>query len=249
MAVSARTILSLAYKDIGVLAGGEPLTAEQGQEGLARLNNMVSSWQIQYGTVNAIERQVFDMMADIGGPDNPYSVGLGGDIDMPRPNILSGAGLLLNPGTDNPVEIPRAVITDDGYQSIQIKTLANTLFTCVYYNPTYPLGSLYLWPVPNTADNDLVLYYQSLFTGFADLNTEYDWPSLPGYAEALEYNVGKRLLISYPQAEPRMDVLAMADESLAIIKRANNRLVDMGSDAALLTADRRRGYNINTSNY
>ena len=52
MAVSARTILELAFKDIGVLAGGEPLTAEQGQEGLARLNNMVSSWQAHMLVIN-----------------------------------------------------------------------------------------------------------------------------------------------------------------------------------------------------
>lgn len=316
---TASDILTRAYGTIGVLGEGEVMTAAQGQDGLARLNNMVSSWRTQFGTVYAVEREVFPLTAD----QQTYTIGVGGDFNVPRPLTVVGAGLLLDgldspasvtsitrsgytatvtqtahglavgdevliqgaaqldynglqtvataptantytymvqgtpvtPATgtltasaltDEPVEIPRTVITDDAYQAIQIKSLSNAQFTNVYYNPTFPFGTVFLWPRPNTDENQLVLYLQSAFAGFADLTTNYEYPDLPGYTEALEYNVALRLLAPNGRKASEMpDVIEFARESLGLIKRANNRLVDIPTDATLLTWNRRGGYNIN----
>lgn len=315
---TASDILTRAYGTIGVLGEGEVMTAAQGQDGLARLNNMVSGWRTQFGTVYAITRQVFPLTAD----QQTYTIGVGGDFNVPRPLLVVGAGLLLDgldapasitsitrsgytatvtqtahglavgdevliqgaaqldynglqtvatvptantytytvqgtpvtPATgtltasaltDQPVEIPRTVITDDGYQAIQIKSLSNAQFTNVYYNPTFPFGTVFLWPRPNTDENQLVLYLQSAFAGFADLTTNYEYPDLPGYTEALEYNVALRLLApNGRKASDLPDVIDFARETLGLIKRANNRLVDIPTDATLLTWNRRGGYNI-----
>jgi len=319
MGTSALTLLTASYLDCGIIAGGETLSAADANQGLARLNNMLAGWRTQYGTVTAIERQIFNLVAD----KQTYTIGLGGDFNVPRPLTVPGAGLWLNglssaqsvtsitrsgstatvtqtshpfavgdeayisganqidynglqtvqsvptantytftvegtpttPATGTitaaavegvPVEIPRTVITDDGYQAIQLKNMSNSQFTLVYYNPTYPFGTIFLWPRPSTAENRLVLYLQNVFGGFADLTTQYDWPDLPGYAEALQYQLDKRLLIAYPTATPRMDIHDMAATTFGLIKRTNNKLTDLPSDAALLTSDRRYGYNINS---
>lgn len=319
MPTTAQAILTLAYQDIGVLAEGETMSAEMGSNGLIRLNHLVSTIRIQPDASICVERQVFPLVAD----KQTYTIGLGGDFDVPRPNKIIGAGLLLNgldsavtvtgitrsgytatvtqtahgfavgdevlidgateldynglqtietvptadtytytveglpttPATGTitaagiqgePVEIPRSVITDSAYQSIQLKNLPNAQFTNVYYNPTAPFGQIFLWPKPNTATNQLVLYLANLFTGFATLTREYDWPAIDGYAEMLEYNVAKRLRIVYPLANPRMDVEAMAVESLGLVKRANNKLVDLPTDATLLTRWPSGLFNINT---
>src|SRR5574343_283314 len=317
MATSAETLIAGAASLIGVTQPGESLNTENLADALRRLNNMVSGWRTQFGTVYAVERYVFPLIDN----QQTYTIGSGGDFDVPRPMTVVGAGLLLSglgaavsctitrsgytatvtrtahgvavgdevliqgadqglyngvqtvasvptadtytytldgqpvtpatgtitmaPFADQPVEIPRPVITDDGYQAIQIKALPNAQFTVVYYNPTFPFGSIYLWPKPNTTQNQLVLYLQSAFGGFAYLTTTYEFPDLPGYAEALEYNLALRLCPVYGKnAEP--EVKAGAATALGLIKRANNRLVDLPTDATLLTPNRKGGYNINT---
>ncbi len=173
---------------------------------------------------------------------NTFTYTVQGTPVTPATGTITAAAL-----TDQPVEIPRTVITDDGYQAIQIKSLSNAQFTNVYYNPTFPFGTVFLWPKPNTDENQLVLYLQSAFAGFADLTTDYAFPDLPGYTEAIEYNLSIRLAAPYGRkSDEYPDVVALARETLGLIKRANTELVDVPTDAQLLTRNRRGGYNINT---
>lgn len=322
-AVTGGEILNGMADLIGIKAAGETLVAADAQDLLRRLNNLVSTLRTQFGTVLSVQRTIFPLVAN----QQTYTIGPGGDFDVPRPVSIPSAGLWLaglssavsvtsitrsgttatvtrtshgfsvgdeayidgatqtaynglqtvqtvptantftftvgggpvSPATGTitvaavdgePVEIPRTVITDEAYQAIQLKNLSNSEFTLVYYNPTStnsPFGTIVLWPKPDTAANQLVLYLQSAFTGFADLTTDYSYPNNPGYGEMLEYNLAirsaapfGRRLSDYPE------VVALAHETLGLIKRANNRLVDLPSDAALLTHDRRGGYDINT---
>ncbi len=316
------TSLSLidgAAELIGIKGASEVLEAGDAAQCLRRLNNMVSSWRTQFGTVPCITRYIFALTDN----QQTYTIGPGGDFDVPRPQWIDGAGLLLQgldaavsvtiarvgfiatvtqashgyavgdetviagadqlayngvqtvasvptsgtftfvveetpvtpatgtitaaPLTEQPVEIPRWVMTDDAYQSLQIKTLPNSQFTMVYYNPTFPAGTIFLWPKPNTTINQLVLYLPLEFDGFADYVTDYTYPDRPGYTEAMEYNLAIRIaapfgrkLTDYP------DVVDLARESLGLIKRANNRLTDVPTDAAVLTKNLRGQYNILT---
>jgi len=150
------------------------------------------------------------------------------------------------------IEIPRAIFTDDAWQSIQVKSLSNSLATGVYFNASYArdLAVLQLWPVPNIATNALVLYRRNHLAVFADLaTTSYAVP--PGFEELLEYNLAKRLLTPYAVQDQnvRADVMRGAAESMMICKRTNavQDMTDQPIDPAW-THDRRAGYNIQTSN-
>lgn len=321
MPVSAQDILRLSQIDCGIIAANEAV--DDPNTNLLRLNNMVSGWRTQYGTVTAIERMIFPLVAD----QQTYTIGLGGDFDVPRPVTIDGAGLWLNglaspasvtsitrsgytatvtqtahgyavgdesfidgatqieynglqtvqsvPDADTytftvegtpvtpatgtitaaavegtPVEIPRPLLTDDAYQAIQLKNMSNSQFTNVYYNPTYPYGTIYLWPRPSTAANQLVLYLKNVFGGFATLTKQYDWPEIPGYAEAIQYQLDLRLMIAYPQANPRAEIYQMANQAMGLIKRANNKLTDLPNEAAMIGGNSLRGgYNILTGGY
>jgi hypothetical protein len=320
MSTTARAIITAAFDDIGVLAAGEPMPPELAQDGLERLNRLVSGLQTQPGTSNAVIRYLFPITSN----QQTYTIGLGGDFDVPRPEVndVQGAGLLLQglssaaavtsitrtgyvatvtqtahgfavgdeafiqganeidynglqtvqtvptantytftvnglpttPATGTitaasidgqPVEIPRTVITDSAFAAIQLKNMPNAQFTNVYYNPTFPFGQIFLWPRPNTAINQLVLYLNTVFTQFATITREYDWPSLPGYAEMLQYNLGKRLTMPYGRPwTPELEALRL--EATGLVKRANNKLNDLPTDASVLTRDPRGSYNINT---
>ncbi len=320
MSTTAYQIITASLQDIKVLGEAEVPNADQGQLGLSRLNQVVGGLQLQPGMSNAVVRYLFPIVEN----KQTYTVGLGGDFNIERPEVsdIQGAGLLLQglaapqsvtsitrsaytatvtqtahpfavgdvayiqganeieynglqnvqtvpsantytftimglpvtPATGTltaaaidgqPVEIPRPVITDSGYAAIQLKNLPNGQFTSVYYNPTFPFGQIFLWPRPNTEVNQLVLYLNTTFSQFATLHRAYDWPSLPGYAEMLRYQLNKRLLSPFGGALTQ-DLNDMADLTLGLVKRANNRLNDWPSDASVLVRNPRGGYNIQT---
>lgn len=321
MSVNARTLCTDALMDLGILAANETPDAADIQFAFRALNRMVNGWQAQSLTVPAVQRTVLPIIAN----QQTYTIGPGGDFDLPRPVKLQGAGLLLagfgagqtasgitasgftatvtlashgfsvgdevvidgatqngyngiqtvetvptsdtftytvdetvtSPAvgtitvygvTTTGVEIPRAVLTDDAYEAIQIKRLSNSLFTTVYYNPTAsPYGVISLWPIPNTASNQLVLYLPQVLPTFADLTTEYDWPLTPGYQDALQYNLETRLIGPFAVSNPAVIASArdQAAKALMLIKRANYKLSDLPLDPAL-TRSYRGGYNINT---
>lgn len=319
MATTAQAILNASFFDLGIIGEGESLTPAVAQDGLRRLNNMVSGWQTYPGTLPAVQRYIFPLTAN----KQTYTIGLGGDLNVPRPTAnIPGAGLLMqgldsarpitsitrsgyaatvtqtahpfavgdeglivgatqteynglqtvasvpdastwtftvnglpvSPATGTitaaaiqgqPTEIPRAVITINAYQMTEIKNLPNSLFTNVYYVPSFPFGQIVLWPRIDTAINQLVLYLQTVFAGFADLTTQYDFPSLPGYAEALQYQLNLRLATPYGRVLSDW-LQRMARETFGVIKRANTQLSDLPTDATVLAYDVRAGYNINS---
>lgn len=146
-------------------------------------------------------------------------------------------------------EIPIGVMTVDAYQSTRVKTLSNTQFTQLYYNPTYGngLGTVWLWPTPSTAVNACVIYAPQAVDAFADLTTQYAFP--PGYADLFEYSVAQRLIAPYGIANP--EVKASVAQGLltasTLVKRQNVRWNDLPTDTGAITGPGSL-YNILTGN-
>lgn len=247
-ATTARDLVTHAFETAAILSPGESLSATMANDGVRRLNLLMSALQLQPLSQPVLTRVELDLVSGQGGPSNPYTIGEGGDFDVTRPPALSGAAILIvADDAANNVEVPRAILTEDAWEAIQIKELQSSVFTDVYYNPTFStdLGTINLWPVPNTADNKLVLYFRQPLTSFADLDTSYDLP--PGCEEALENNLAKRFLAPYGVIDAA--TVAMVDEmarmSLATFKRGNVRMSDLAIDPAL-THDPSGYYNILT---
>ena len=247
-ATTAESIINQACVTIGRSAPGTALPAGEATAALRRLNLMVGGWSLQPLTQNVVAREVFDLVADKGGPDDPYTIGVGGDFDTVRPVGLNGAGIII-PATDpdQNVEIPRAVLTDDAWQAIQIKGLRSTQFTDMYFNATFSddLGTINLWPVPDNDTYQLVIYRQNQIPLFPSLVAQVFLP--PGAEDALEYNLARRLLTPYGITDQGIvsDVAELAASTLATFKRGNTKLADLGTDPAL-THSQRGGYNIMT---
>jgi hypothetical protein len=172
MSTTASAIIQGAFETIGVLGEGQTLDYAKGADGFRRLNLMIGSWALQPLTIPVIAREVFAITSGKGTPSNPYTIGAGGNLNTARPptqQSVTGAGLLLNSADPNPVEIPLPVITYDMYQANQIKDLSNGQPTQLFYKPTSPLGSIFLYPIPDTTINSLVLYLAKPLTQFTSL--------------------------------------------------------------------------------
>jgi hypothetical protein len=174
---------------------------------------------------------------------NTFTYLFGGSPTSPATGTLTAS---FESEGDSVSEVPRAVITDEAWEMIRIKSLRSAQFTDVYYNPTYSagLGTINLWPIPNVATNSLVLYRLDQIAPFANQTTQYQLPN--GYDEAIVYNLAIRRAPDYGKI-PSPLVMEMARISLGAIKRANVKLTDVPTDPAL-TRDPGGYYNILTGN-
>ena len=233
MSTTALQIVTDAYADLQVFQAGDAPSPEAAQLGLRHLNLMVGGWAQDTGTIPAVSRLVFPLLAGKGSSTNPYTVGLGGDLNTPRfvnQASVVDAGLLLNASVP-PVEIPRGIMTNEAFAANRVKDLTSGLFTSAYYRPDYVagFGSLFLWPVPTDLTNRLVLYVRQAIASFADLLTSYTFPL--GYDDAFRANLILRLARSAGRPIDQ-DMRDDARRTLALIQRGNVQLSDLPNDFA-----------------
>lgn len=243
--LTAVSLITRALKTIGVLSSGDVPSGDMITDSFLDLNEMMGTLAIQPKTIPSIAREVFATVAGQGGTSNPYTIGPGGDFDTTRPASLVGAGILL--GNTSPVtELQRAVLTDSIWQWLQVKDLSSSIFTGVYFNATFSagLGEINLWPVPDNADNSVVLYRSMQLSTFASLTATYYIAN--GGAEMLRYQLAPRLAIVF-QKPISSELREMSITTLATWKRANYTLFDLPTDPAL-TSSHAGWYDIMTGN-
>ena len=124
-------------------------------------------------------------------------------------------------------------MTDDEWARTTLKTLQSTLPQQFYYNPTFPLGTLTLWPVPVSPPAPLtgVLYAPEQIGEFTALNTVIDLP--PGYRRMIVKGLAVELAASY-QRNLAPELVQAAIDSEYIVKRSNVRLNEMSFDSSVL---------------
>lgn len=142
---TARSIIELAAKQTGILGVGQTLLSEDTNDAFKLLQNMISQWQVRRWLVPSLSRHSF-----VGDGSESYSVGIGGDIDIPRPNDIKGAYVVqLNTGS-NPVSLPlKKIFSYEDYIRITVKNL-NSLPDHFFYDAQFPLANFYPWPLPSS---------------------------------------------------------------------------------------------------
>lgn len=222
---TVRDLINGSMRLIGALASGETASAEEAAEALESLNGMIEGWNLERLMTYAIERIDHTLTA---GQQN-YTIGVGGDINVPRPLRINEAYIKI-PGTGPNLELPVQIVTDEEWAGITLKSTSSSIPWAMLNGNEYPLSVLSLWPVPDTA-NGLVLYVWSQINGFASINDTIVLP--PGYLKALRYNLATELAPEYgAQISPA--VAAIANDAKADIKRLNLPTMYMSFDDALL---------------
>jgi hypothetical protein len=243
-------IIQDSFAILNVFLPGESIPANDGEFARRQLNDLIDEWSQWTSAIPVIARERFNLVANQGGPSNPYTIGPGGNFDTERPsnqNSITAANLILTASSPE-VRIPLTLITDDMNAANQIPTMGNPQPTGLYYNPTYQndLGSIQLWPIPTISTNALELFLQKSIITFPDLSTTLFVPD--GYPKALKYALADLLQTPYgrtlSQAANRIRVA-----SVASMKRSNNKLADLSNDAVVIGQRRKPTYNIKVGNY
>jgi hypothetical protein len=216
----ARDIITAALKDLGVLAAGEVATAYDADDGLISMNRLIDQYKAERLMIFTETRTTFTIVSGTA----TYTVGTTGTVAVARPVFLRAVNYL---DSSDSVEVPLTPLTEDGFVALADKTAESEQPTHFYYNPTYPLGALRLWPEPQASTLSGVLYAPAAVAGFAAITTSVSLP--PGYERMLQKNLAVELAPTYGR-KPNEQLVAAAMESKAVVKRANKRLADLSHE-------------------
>lgn len=224
------SLIAGAMRLLGALGAGETLDSDLAATGLEVLNELLDGWQTQALLLYSDQRVVLTWTAG----QSSLTIGrVGADLTEDRPLTIKAAGFLLASG----YEYPMRVLTLGAWANVVNKDFGATYPRGVYYEPTFPNGTLYLWPVPQGSIS-LVLYVGAQLGAVQNLTDLYQLP--PGYLRALRYNLADALGAELGLAVPAR-VAQMANDAKADIKRQNLRLADLSSrDVATLGMGGRR---------
>lgn len=228
---TANDLITKALKLNGKLGQGQTLSSYDADDCLGSLNAMLDSWWNERLLVPQILRETFTLVAD----DDDYTIGSGGQIATTRPIKITNAFI-----TSNDIDYPMKILTVEEYDAIQSKTIESDYPSYLYYEQSYPLGVIYLYPVPS-ATNTLNFDSWKRIQSFSALTTEISLP--PGYQRTIEYNLSIETAPLFGGVDIPPLVIKIAVESKAAISRINSPKMHTYVDPGL-TSNHLYNYNI-----
>lgn len=209
-----RTIITQALKVSGVTGVGQIANADDVSDALFALNAMLGQWARK----RWINFRLADVTVSMTGAA-AYTVGVGGDVSIDRPDRIESAFARLRPSQNYPMDYPVEVIESrEDWNRIRSKTMRG-IPSAVFYDPSYPLGMLNVWPVASPGQAyDVHLSVKNGVTAFTNLDADYMMP--PEYDAALLYGLAARLRPAY-QLGPDPTVTALALDAMNTIRRTN----------------------------
>lgn len=202
---TALSIMTRAMRLAGVIGKGEPLDSDEAADGLAALNTMLDSWQLERLFVYQVVQGSYTWPS----ATTSRTIGSSGNFTDQRPVKIDSAFIV----DSNSQWYPLNVLQDrTEYDSIVTKTTQSTLPQYLFMDSAYPLGVIYLYPVPSASLTLKLNTWQTL-QSFAALTTSLSLP--PGYQRAIEYSLaeeyGPEFGVKIPQKVEQIAVKARAN--------------------------------------
>ncbi len=217
----ATDLIKSSMRLIGVIAAGETPRAEELNDALDVLNDILEDWSTESLAVWGSSNQTFNTVAG----QATYTIGPAGNFNTARPIDIHDAYC-----TYGGVDFPVKPIAQEDYNRIVLKTQQQPIVERLLYVNENPLGVVTLWPVPSQVI-PLTISCNRILTAIPTLATALVYP--PGYQKALRYNLAVDLAAEYGKmAAP--DVIAIAKTSKGNIKTANITKPTMRFDGVLM---------------
>lgn len=231
---TAADLIKAAAIKLGAIATGESLSADEANDSLNVLNSMLDFWRNDSFLVYQIAQNGYTW----GANNRTRTIGSGADFNAERPVRIEDGTFFRDA---NNIDYPVTIIRDRvAYDTQVLKSNQSTYPDCLYYDPSYPNGTIYVYPVPSQA---LTLYLNSwqLLHRFASLGESLSMP--PGYQWVIEHNLAVYLEPVFSLAAPD-SVRAEAIRSKRELARTNHRPVYACTDVSTVIGNESYGNNI-----
>jgi hypothetical protein len=190
-----RDIVTDALREIGVVAGTETPSASDASIGLNKLTRLFNNWNAERRAVYATAFSTFTLSPGVA----PHTIGptAATFTVAQRPVSIDGASLILTGDSD--VYVPIAIRDAEWWHAQTVPDLESTVPTDLYYQPDWPNGQIYFWPVPTTA-YQVELMIRVLLDDAVVLADTFSLP--PGYQDAVTLTLAEMLLTPFGVAPP-----------------------------------------------
>lgn len=251
LATTLGDLCTEALKECGAWGTGQTPLAEDINGAAFRLQTMLQQWQRKRWLVY----HLLDLGVTSTGqamPGSPYTVGPNGQINTgtgsTRPDRIERGYLRqLTQGSPNQIDYPLELLQSmEDYSNIALKSMGS-FPTSIYYDPAWPLGKIFVYPVPEASIYSIhIVVREQLPQNFSTsgggswLTTRFAIPF--EYYGAMLYNLALRLRPKYQLPSWPGDPLpGLAKDSLNVLRGANTQIARLTVDPSL----RRNGlYNI-----
>lgn len=208
---TANDVIKAALRIAGVTSIGSAPTAEETQDALSCLNDLLDSMSNDGLFIYANTEETFPLTAG----KISYTIGAGGDFNTVRPTTIAAAFVRIGQ-----IDYDVSIITDEEYAQIPLKQITSIPYF-MNYEAGYPLGTLKLYPAPNAGTLHL-LSEKPLQT--LTLNQTLSLP--PGWNRYLKNQLALEICSEYGVNPPPMAIEVALDAG-AKIKRATSRVKSM----------------------
>jgi hypothetical protein len=196
---------------VGAFATGETPEAAEAQDALDILNQLMESLSIDGLDVWDQSTQTFSLVAS----QSVYTIGASGNFNTVKPIRIRDAYIV-----SNNITFPLNIISQEFYDQIGYKTLSTPYPAyLVYTNTPTSLGSITIWPVPNTI-YPLTLNIDAQFTPFTNTAQTITWPA--GIARMVRYLLALDLWDEYNETPPPPNLVRTAMDAKSKIEALNS---------------------------
>lgn len=206
-------IINLALGDIGVIGDGQTPDGGDSQIAFMTLNQMLAQWRTSNLEVYCQKKLVVPMNGAL-----TYTIGPGGNLSVDRPTDITSAQWRNGTLDADLLYSLRVLPTLTDWQELTTQALS-AWPSAVLYEPTFPLGTIYVWPQP--ASGQLELIVRQPMPVYISIGDDIQLP--PEYEAAVRFNLAVWCggVFSTPV---RPDISKLASRTLRALKRSNTRV-------------------------
>lgn len=232
-------LINLSMRTSGILGVGQVALPQDLQDAASVLTLMMEQWRQKRWLVFRLNYDLIPLILQQAS----YSVGPDPTADFVtdgqyRPANIQSCYLRQFTGSGPnsfPIDFPLRILQSrQQYDAIRLKNLTSWP-SCIYYDPTIPLGNLLIWPVPMQTNFGLYIAWQ-LAIDYVSEQSPQDpelTDSLPSETQlALMYNLALLLITNY-KMPPDQSLAAAARSSLNTLRMTNFALQPLAMPRAV----------------
>jgi hypothetical protein len=174
---SALDIITDALIEVGISAPGEKLDPDTAQWAFRKFNYLTDTWAARKVFSYASTFNIYNLVPNLA----PHTIGpgVGATFYAPqRPVKITQATIILN-NVSPVVSIPLNIRDEQWWMDQTIQNLTSQQPTDLFYNPAFPNGQLFFWPIPTIAYQTQLKCW-ALISQFSSITDPLGGPGGPG---------------------------------------------------------------------